>query len=115
MAKEIDPRKFALAVKQGFDRCKFYRLSRAMFIKAYVGQYYAKKFGLVGDEPVNLIFHTIRAMVPNLVMKSPVNKVGTEVLEYQNYAYMLSKALNWLDDILKFKDIITCLIQTARS
>lgn len=77
-----------------------------MFIKAYVGQYYAKKFGLVGDEPINLIFHTIRAMVPNLVMKSPVNKVGTNIVEYEDYAYMLSLALDQLNKTLKFKDIL---------
>lgn len=104
--RTIDARKYANAVKQGFERMKFYRRSRAMFIKAYVGQYYAKKFGLIGDEPVNLIFHTIRSMVPNLVMKSPINKVDTETLEYSDYAFLLSKALNWLDDTINFKDIL---------
>lgn len=102
----VNPRKFALAVKQGFNRMKYYRRSRAMFIKAYVGQYYAKKFGLVGDEPINLIFHTIRAMVPSVVMRTPVNKVDTEIMPYRDYAFMLSLALNWLDKKLDFKNIL---------
>ena len=99
MAEYLDPKKFANAVKQSFDRVKEYRRSRAMFIKSYVGQYYAKKYGLVGDEPINLLFHTIRSLVPNIVMRNGLNKVDTNIVEYKDYAFLLSQAMNWLDKI----------------
>jgi len=109
----ITPTKFALAVKQGFERNKRHRRARAMFIKEYVGKYYASEFGLTGDEPINLIFNTIRATVPNLVMKSGVNKVSTEITEYRQYAYLLGLALDKLDKNIKLKDTLRAGIVDA--
>jgi len=107
------PNKFALAVRQGFERNKRHRRARAMFIKEYVGKYYASEYGLTGDEPINLIFNTIRATVPNLVMKSGVNKVSTEIVEYRQYAYLLGLALNKLDIQIKTKDTLRAAIVDA--
>jgi hypothetical protein len=90
--------KFANAVKEGFDRNKRFRKARAMFIKEYVGKYYTAEYGLVGEEPINLIFNTIRALVPNLVMKNPTNEITTEFVPYRDYAFLLSKALDLLDE-----------------
>lgn len=106
MAEYVDPRKFANAVKQSFDRMKEYRRARAMYIKSYVGQYYAKKFGLVGNEPINLLFHTIRSMVPNIVMKNGVNKVDTNIVDYKDYAFLLGLAADWLDKTDNMKDTL---------
>jgi len=106
MPDVLDPRKFANVVKQGFIRGRHYRKARAMFIKAYVGHYYAKKFGLVGDEPINLIFHTIRALIPNLIMQNPVNEVGTELIPYRDYAYLLGLALDGIDKKLNLKETL---------
>ncbi|KKL57526.1 hypothetical protein LCGC14_2234550, partial [marine sediment metagenome] len=92
--KALDPRKFASIVKQGFLRSRHYRRARAMFIHAYAGQYYAKKYGLKGDEPVNLIFHTIRSLIPTLVMKNSISDVSTEIIPQKEYAYLLGLALN---------------------
>jgi len=83
------PRKIALAVKEGFNRLKRYRKARAMFIKAYVGQYYTSVRGMTGNAPINLVFHTIRTMVPNLVMKNPVSRVLTQVVAQRDYALSL--------------------------
>jgi len=113
MAEYFTPQKFALAVRQGFERNKRHRRARAMFIKEYVGKYYASEFGLTGDEPINLIFNTIRATVPNLVMKSGINKVSTEITEYRQYAYLLGLALDKLDKNIKLKDTLRAGIVDA--
>jgi len=113
MPEYFTPTKFALAVKQGFERNKRHRRARAMFIREYVGKYYASEFGLTGDEPINLIFNTIRATVPNLVMKSGVNKVSTEITEYRQYAYLLGLALDKLDKNIKSKDTLRASIVDA--
>ena len=106
MPEEIFPRKFAYAVKQGFDRVSRYRKLRAMLIRAYVGTLYAAEKGLTGDEPINLIFSAIRSTVPNLVQKHGSTKVDTEILEYRDYAFLLSKALDVIDKRIKLKDIL---------
>jgi hypothetical protein len=59
-----------------------------------------------GDEPLNMVFHTIRSLVPSLVMRSPVNNITTEIAEYKIYAFMLGKALDNLNRQLKLKDTI---------
>jgi len=102
----LDPRKFANVVKQGFVRGRHYRKARAMFIKAYCGHYYAKKYGLVGDEPINLMFHTIRALIPNLIMQNPVNEVSTQLIPYRDYAFLLGLALDRIDKKLNLKEIL---------
>jgi hypothetical protein len=84
-----------------------------MFIKEYVGRYYASEYGLTGDEPINLIFNTIRATVPNLIMKSGINKVSTEIVEYRQYAYLLGLALDKLDKNIKLKDTLRAGIVDA--
>lgn len=100
------PRKIALVVKNGFQRLRRYRRARAMFIKQYVGQYYASSKGMTGDEPINLIFHAIRTLVPNLVMKNPITKVTTEDVEQEDYAYLLGLALDSIDKKIKLKTIL---------
>uniref|UniRef100_A0A6M3LCF2 Portal protein n=1 Tax=viral metagenome TaxID=1070528 RepID=A0A6M3LCF2_9ZZZZ len=113
MPEYFTPNKFALAVKQGFERNKRHRRARAMFIKEYVGKYYSSEYGLTGDEPINLIFNTIRATVPNLVMKYGINKVSTEIIEYRQYAYLLGLAMDKLDRNIKIKDTLRAGIVDA--
>jgi len=113
MPEYFTPTKFALGVKQGFERNRRHRRARAMFIKEYVGRYYASEYGLTGDEPINLIFNTIRATVPNLVMKSGVNLVSTEIVEYRQYAYLLGLALDKGDKQIKIKDTLRACIVDA--
>lgn len=113
MPEYFTPTKFALAVRQGFERNRRHRRARAMFIKEYVGKYYQSEFGLTGDEPINLIFNTIRATVPNLVMKYGINKVATEITEYRQYAYLLGLALDKLDKTTKLKNTLRAGIVDA--
>ena len=113
MPEYFTPNKFALAVKQGFERNRRHRRARAMFIKEYVGKYYASEYGLTGDEPINLIFNTIRATVPNLIMKYGINKVDTEIIEYKQLAYLYGLALDKGDKQIKLKDTLRASIVDA--
>ena len=106
MPIEVFPRKFAQVVKQGFDRVGHYRRTRAMLIRAYVGKLYADEYGITGDEPINMIFNAIRSTVPNLIQKHGANKITTENMEYRDYAFLLSKALDVVDKRIELKDIL---------
>jgi len=100
------PQLMAQSVRLSMVRSKHFRRARAMYIREYVGKYYREKYGLVGDQPTNMIFNTIRAMVPNLIMKNGKNDVETEIVEYDTYAYLLAKALDQVDKHIKFKDTL---------
>lgn len=113
MPELILPRKFALAVKQGFERNRRHRRARAMYIREYVGRYYANEYGLTGEEPINLIFNTIRAMVPNIIMRSGINKVETEIIPYKEYADLLGLGLDYIDKRTKLKDTLRAAIVDA--
>ena len=113
MQENITARQFSIAVKQGFDRNRRFARARAMFIKEYVGKYYTQQYGLTGEEPINLIFNVIRAMVPNLVMRTGVNKVKTEIVEYRDYAYLLGLGLDKLDRKIDFKEVLRGTIVDA--
>ena len=77
-----------------------------MFIAAYAGKYYSKMYGITGTQSINLIFHTIRALIPNLIMRNPVNEVTTEMIPHRDYAYLLGLGLDWLNKKIKLKDIL---------
>jgi len=104
--ENISPDKIQITVKRGFERIKRYRIARAMFLKEYVGQYYRTTKGLTGDEPINLIFQTIRSWVPNLVMQNPINKVSTRYTSQAFYAELLSLALNQVNQDIKLKQVL---------
>jgi hypothetical protein len=106
MSEVISEKKVQLAVKEGIQRGRRLRRARTMFIKQYVGHYYREQFGKEGDEPINLIFHVIRALVPNLVSRNPMSRVTTSMVEYKPYAYMLGMALDTLNDRLHIKNVI---------
>ncbi|HEB41506.1 MAG TPA: hypothetical protein ENI08_00610, partial [Candidatus Dependentiae bacterium] len=109
----ITPRKVQNVVKQGFERTKKYRAATAMFIKAYVGQYYNEQHGITGNTPINLIFSAVRSLVPNIVMQNPVNEVVTDVIPQKFYAELLSLGLNNLQRRLKIKKLLRALIVDA--
>ena len=113
MAQEIQPIKLQAAVKRGFERSKRYRRARVMFMKEFIGQYYTKQFGLTGDEPINLIFHTIRAIVPNLVMQNPINKLETKIVAQAAYGELLGLAIDQVEQDIDLKDILRGWIVAA--
>ena len=80
----------------GFRRLRNFRAGRLLFIKAYVGQYFDGEHGTVGQEPLNLAFTAIRALVPNLVTRNPKSVVGSEYLMYRYYGSLIALALDFL-------------------
>jgi len=113
MAETVQPIKFQGAVKRGFERGKRYRRARAMFVKEYVGQYYAKEYGLSGDEPINLIFNAVRAIVPNLVMQNPINKLETKIIAQQGYGELLGLAIDQTERDIDLKQTLRAWIVSA--
>ena len=84
------------AAQNGFKRLRNFRAARMMFIKAYVGQYYDRDHGGLGDEPLNLAFTAIRALVPNIITRTPQNIVSSDFLMYRPYGEVLALALDYM-------------------
>ena len=106
MPEDITSRTIGNVVLRGFERMTRYRRARAMFVRQFVGQYYDAIRGDTGEEPINLIFTTIRSLVPNLVMNSPVNEVITEYTEQKEYAELLGLSLDQIEKKIKLKETL---------
>lgn len=102
----ISPRQIAVVTKRGFQRVEKYHKAQAMFVKAYVGQYYAQEKGLTGQQPINLIYAAIRSLIPNLIMQNPINKATTQIIPHRPYAELLSLGLNFTQEQLKLHKIL---------
>ncbi len=106
MINEVTPLKVQEVVRTGFNRLQTYRRARAMFIRAYVGQYYTKKYGLTGDQPINLLFSAVRSIVPTIVSRNPRNSVTTDHLQYKEYAELQSLALDKIASRINLKALL---------
>ena len=113
MIEHITPSKVQHVVKRGFERMSIYRRARAMFVKEYVGQYYSKHYGMTGDRPINMVFSAIRAIVPAIVSKNPVNEVSTAHLAYKEFAELQSMGLDTIQRRLKLKEILRAWVVSA--
>lgn len=113
MINEVTPRKLQLVVKRGFERMQVYRRARAMFVKEFVGQYYSEHYGITGDRPLNLVFSAIRAIVPAIVSRNPINDVTTEHLKYKDYAELQSMGLNTIQRRVKLKETLRAWVVSA--
>ena len=113
MPETVTPQKIQQVTLRGFQRMQQYRRARAMFVKEFVGQYYQSKRGLTGDEPINLIFHTIRTMVPNLVMQSPITDIVTDFAPQREYGELLGLAVDKTNRDIKLKQTLRAWIVAA--
>jgi hypothetical protein len=113
MPTAITPAKFQGVVKQGFERLQTYRKARAMFIAELEGQYYRQTHGLSGDEPLNLIYHTVRTIVPNMVMQNPQTDVATEYMKHREYAELLGLAIDRTVTDIKLEEQLRAWIVSA--
>jgi hypothetical protein len=113
ITENVSPRKIQGVVKAGFDRMKVYRRARAMFVKAYIGQYYRKQFGYTGEQPINLLYSAIRSIVPAIVSKNPRNEVTTENLQFKKYAEMQSMALDKISQRINLKELLRAWVVSA--
>ena len=94
------------SAKNGFRRLRNFRAARLLFIKAYVGQYYDQDHGVLGQEPLNLAFTAIRALIPNLVARNPKNVVGSDYLMYRSYGELIALALDYMSKKLTLPVIL---------
>lgn len=113
MPEKVTPLQIQHAARNGFDRLNTYRNARASFVKRYVGQYYQKKYGFTGDQPINLLFNAIRIMVPNLVMKNPVHQVSTSFVEHRSYADLLGRGIDFTSEQINLKETLRAWIVDA--
>ena len=111
--EQVSPLKIQKVVLAGFNRLKRYRAARAMFIKQYVGQYYASESGMTGDEPINLMFNAVRAIVPSLVMRTPTNAVVTQYMQNKEYAELLSLGLDSIEEKINLKAKLRAWVVSA--
>jgi hypothetical protein len=112
MTKHIEPSQIEQIVILGFERVeRFAKVTRQMF-KSYVPMYYQMEKGEC-SEPLNLVFNTIRAYVPNLVMQNPVTHVTTSFQTYKMYAELLGLGLDTTARQIKLKDELRTWITNA--
>ena len=113
MPEEVIPQKVQLVVKRGFERMQRYKKATTMFTKEFVGQYYRDAKGMRGEEPINLIFATIRSWVPNLVMQNPVNVLSTEIKDQRAYGELLGLSIDRVEKEIKLKKTLRAWIVSA--
>lgn len=109
----VSPEKVQNIVRLGFRRLDHFRKVRAMMFKSYVGQYYRETKGIEGDEPLNLVFNTIRAYVPNLVSQTPISQITTPYLQHKEYAELLGLGLDSTARQIRLKQTIRAWITNA--
>lgn len=108
-----DPETLQNLVEKGIQRTLRYRKARLQFIREFTGQYFKSAAGLLDEEPMNLLFSTVRAYVPNLVQRYPVNRITTEIKEYKDYAYMLGRGVDFVQKRLELKSVLRSLVVDA--
>lgn len=113
MPMEIAPKKIQQSVHRGFDRLSNFRNARLLFLRNYVGQYYDREQGQVGNEALNLIFHAIRTILPNMVMNFPQHRVASDYLMSREYGELLGMALSWHDKRIRIPEIYRRVIVDA--
>ena len=82
------------SARQGFRRLRRFRQARKLFVRAYAGQYYNREQGVFGQEPLNLAFTAVRALVPNIVTRNPKSVVDSEYIMYREYGNLLALGLD---------------------
>jgi len=112
MATSIQPEQIEQIVILGFKRIEHFRKVTAMMFKSYVPVYYQMEKGTC-TEPLNLVFNTIRAYVPNLVMQNPITHVITPYVAYKQYAELLGMGLDATARQIKLKQELRAWITNA--
>ena len=112
MAKSIQPAQIEQIVILGFKRMEHFRKVTAMMFKSYVPEYYQMTKGTC-TEPLNLVFNTIRAYVPNLVMQNPITHVITPYIAHKQYAELLGMGLDTTARQIKLKQELRAWITNA--
>ena len=113
VTQDVSPKELQKAVSRGFDRLANFRGARMHSLNEYVGAYYDKTTGTVGDNPLNMIFNAVRALVPTMVMNFPKHTIMTPYLQAKQYANLLSLALDQHDQKIRIRDTYRAVIVDA--
>ena len=92
--EKIGPRSVTKQVHRGFQRFSNFRNANLMFLRNYTGPYYDKSGGDIGSEAINLIYHGIQTLLPNIAMNYPEFTIESRNLDSKPYGELLEIALN---------------------
>lgn len=112
MPESIQPEQIEEIVILGYERMDRFRKVTAQMFKSYVPVYYQREKG-VCTEPLNLVFSTIRAYVPNLVMQNPITQVTTPFKSQKMYAELLGLGLDATARQTKLKEELRAWVTNA--
>ncbi|MCP4541705.1 MAG: hypothetical protein GY832_31625 [Chloroflexi bacterium] len=116
MPRSLTAQKLSDSVLEGFKRLETFRRARAYAVREYMGTYMAEQHGMTGERPINLVFLTIRALIPNIIQQAGATKVLTDLLEQREYAEKLGLGLSKLHKKLKLhRTLRSGLVDTALS
>lgn len=110
---QVSPRKIMDSVNRGFDRLRNFRNMRVLYLRNYVGGGYDKEQGVIGQEPLALIFNAIRVLVPNIVMNFATHKIETPYLADKQYCENLALAIKQHDKQINIPNIYRCVTVDA--
>lgn len=100
----VSPQEFQRAVTRGYERLAAFRATRVKFLRAMCGGYYDNTGGGGAGHTLNVIFHAIRVLVPNLVLNYPKHAVDTPYVEHKEYAELMGLALSYHDKKIRIRD-----------
>lgn len=95
--EQVSPRDVQEHFVRGRDRLRNFRNARMMFLRNYTGPYYDKSLGKVGAEALNLIYHAVQNLLPNIAMNFPKHVVESDYLASRQYGELLGLALEYDD------------------
>ncbi len=113
MPESVSPQAIEQIIILGFDRVERFNKVTRMLFKSYVPEYYQRDKVRDIAEPINLVFNTIRAFVPNLVMKNPITHVTTPYVPHKGYAELLGLGLDSTAKQINLKDELRAWITNA--
>ena len=113
MPELITPTQIEELVILGFKRMERFNNVTRMLFKSYIPEYYQRDCAKDVDEPINLVFNTIRAFVPNLVMRNPITHVTTPYVAHKQYADLLGLGLDSVSRQIGLKDELRAWITNA--
>lgn len=111
--QDVSPKELQKHVTLGFERLSNFRRARIHFLNEYIGQYYDKTTGTVGDNVLNMLFNAVRILLPTMVMNFPKHTIMTPYLQAKQYANLLSLALDQHDLKIKIRDTYRAVIVDA--
>jgi hypothetical protein len=110
---QVSPRKVMESVNRGFERLRNFRNMRILYLRNYVGPGYDRESGVIGQEPLALIFNAIRVLIPNIVMNFATHKIETPYLQDKQYCENLALAIKQHDKQIDIPNIYRCVTVDA--